>query len=1161
VFLDEAIVEKILPEDVWQVMLNKQILSSLRKWIENYHSSSSSDESIPYSWPVTDCMVDMAEECDNIETRESVLNLLALRGIFAKRERRDLTSFVARIFAINRFDQMESLLRQSTSNVNFEDLKTAVLDYCDGSTKPALFYDLVSGSGLDLEGRPTWMKLINEFKSLLHNQNDINCFLELCRTNNTYLVEGSWPTVMNFPLQHPFASLLLHRVNMSSLIGGEMETALKNLPMFTKTCGNNQGEPTVHQLLAGEVPINVESFFLWRQQGKQMELFPHFSNAELYSKHGMVTVIEWTFYLKQGRPFRTYFQAKRQEAVKMDVAIYPFAVQGIGQEDPFNIPASLSCVLFIEMLGQSSLPLRVTLDALDRIAHESIDRARLTVLSRNLLTDSSAARNLCDKLESIFLKNWNSSERTMLVENWHLPVEFANIYGLDLPIGFLQKCAITNEWLLFLLYIQRYAYTPKLLLTILNDFASPSKDHLLLIIQLLEPTFGLENADLYWLLLRGSISSLPLPECSFESVTLSAVLDPGQVFRRLCIYLHLHLPESVPLDLQHLNSESLGLLILALISTNRFDVAVEAFWIFVPDHILTRSLNWLAAFSKGSTNKTEMERWRDFVPPDLSRDDNFFSDSLEPYRLAFQIFSWGLSHLIQYPKRQLELVTLWAEVEPFTSLAADVPVPDFKLMAEIMRLCLFSDIELDVSNLMQGNLMAECQKAIQILLQKQLFDVALKLAKLADLPADLIFVTQLATQLDTQSDLPVAQTLSFRTAFWKKCSSLLKAHRVRPDVASRFFRESLTRTLCHLESHLVAGYALDWIRLVKPTPVNDVAELDLLWWQYRIEADLEGVAPPLVKLATDPPSFYPLLMAKLSEWTIPYLNSQSSYSDTFLHRVTEWIDQDLDRQDLMGAMKLSAMFGRKSTDLKLILLLIQVAENIIDLLQAGEKLADIIPSKGLETGWKDVQSFFDYVDSTWLKHGHGICQRLSICHQVSLALDLKYDYVMEHPRPVYVLKMLLETPSQSGGLSLAIGGHLSLARSWIATCRINAADVVTLVKDELIEVARTAHCKINATESNMVVSLLVAAFNRFVTLCSDPTQLGRELLESALVFERDNERSIAVELLIFAHSSFTLACDVENISTILTHARCFVERLSLDQQWLLITRLTTGIQR
>ena len=248
---------------------------------------------------------------------------------------------------------------------------------------------------------------------------------------------------------------------------------------------------------------------------------------------------------------------------------------------------------------------------------------------------------------------------------------------------------------------------------------------------------------------------------------------------------------------------------------------------------------------------------------------------------------------------------------------------------------------------MQGNLMAECQKAIQILLQKQLFDVALKLAKLADLPADLIFVTQLATQLDTQSDLPVAQTLSFRTAFWKKCSSLLKTHRVRPDVASRFFRESLTRTLCHLESHLVAGYALDWIRLVKPTPVNDVAELDLLWWQYRIEADLEGVAPPLVELATDPPSFYPLLMAKLSEWTIPYLNSQSSYSDTFLHRVTEWIDQDLDRQDLMGAMKLSAMFGRKSTDLKLILLLIQVAENIIDLLQAGEKLADIIPSKGL----------------------------------------------------------------------------------------------------------------------------------------------------------------------------------------------------------------------
>lgn len=80
-------------------------------------------------------------------------------------------------------------------------------------------------------------------------------------------------------------------------------------------------------------------------------------------------------------------------------------------------------------------------------------------------------------------------------------------------------------------------------------------------------------------------------------------------------------------------------------------------------------------------------------------------------------------------------------------------------------------------------------------------------------------------------------------------------------------------------------------------------------------------------------------------------------------------------------------------------------------------------------------------------------------------------------------------------------------------------------------------------------------------MCADPTQLGRALLEAALNLEVKNEWPVAVELLIFSHSSFTLACDVENIGQILNHARSLIDKLLLDQQWILITRLTTGIQR
>ena len=129
--------------------------------------------------------------------------------------------------------------------------------------------------------------------------------------------------------------------------------------------------------------------------------------------------------------------------------------------------------------------------------------------------------------------------------------------------------------------------------------------------------------------------------------------------------------------------------------------------------------------------------------------------------------------------------------------------------------------------------------------------------------------------------------------------------------------------------------------------------------------------------------------------------------------------------------------------------------------------------------------------------------------------------------------MLLEIPNQSG-LSPSITGHLNLARSWIGSQKIGANEVVDLVKNELILNARSAHCgQVNATETNMVVSLLRGQFNRYVTLCADPVWtalLGTRLLEAAIELERSNEFPIAVEAIIFSHSCFTLISDVEQIS-------------------------------
>lgn len=718
-------------------MLNKQILCSLRKWIESHPASNNGDDGIPYTWPVTSRMVDMAEECENHETRETVLNLLAVRGIFAERERVDLKAFVGRLLAIDRFDQMESILEQPSSNVSLLDLQSAVLDYCVQHVKPALFYDLSKVQDIDLTKCSTWMNLIRYFQRWLENPKDADLFSKVCRLNNDMLMEQSRLLGDDFWAEHPFVALFFNRNEATDI---PLERILKSLPMMSNEFCHPAGNPSLYQLLAGEVPVNVRQFFLWRQEGGNVEEdIPHFSRPSLCSDYGTTVSIDWTFYLRQGRPFRAFCHAPGKEN-KEEMALYPFAVQAIAQEDPFNIPVSQSCVLFIEMMSRDSFPLRLTLSVLDRIVRESVDRARLTTLSRTLLTDANVARTLTNELEDILLKNWESASGMRLIDTWHQAVEFSKAYGVDLPVGFLHKCSILNDWLLSLVYVQRYNYPSKQYQAALRDFLPSCRRHLQLAIQLLDhsstATSPSSEEPFYSWILKGSLSSSPraipfsVSNRSIESTVLTAVLDSKQIMPCLCLYLQFIAPEKTVFDPSQLNGETLGQLMQTLMSSGRFELMVEAFRIFIPDHLLTRTLNWLEDFRKGAAGREALQDLRDTISFSQTN-DAFFREPSDSLLLAFRTCVWALKHVILDPELQLEMVALWSDIQPFTALAVSTEIPDFHIMTEMIALCLDSGIELDIVNMTEGSLLKECEKAIGTLLENHQFEVALKLAKLA----------------------------------------------------------------------------------------------------------------------------------------------------------------------------------------------------------------------------------------------------------------------------------------------------------------------------------------------------------------------------------------------------------------------------------------------
>ena len=55
-------------------------------------------------------MIEAADQSANVETRETVLNLLAAQGIFSRRERSSLIDFIRRLHSIDRLDRVEELM-------------------------------------------------------------------------------------------------------------------------------------------------------------------------------------------------------------------------------------------------------------------------------------------------------------------------------------------------------------------------------------------------------------------------------------------------------------------------------------------------------------------------------------------------------------------------------------------------------------------------------------------------------------------------------------------------------------------------------------------------------------------------------------------------------------------------------------------------------------------------------------------------------------------------------------------------------------------------------------------------------------------------------------------------------------------------------------------
>lgn len=1128
---DASFIPHLEPREVWMVMIKQQILSGLRKWVDIQFASEAPTNSIPYCWPINDEMIDLVAESHSYETKETILNLLAFHGVVASSERQTLEKLIARLLKSQHWGFLEVILQKPKSNLSYQELVSIIVSYSNRQRKIGLLWDVLNFTNISSQSDvPAWMAFILE---LHHNKGFLSASsLEVAiRLNCHFLQEDR----------------TLLRTKFPSLTTGAIFSAC----------------------IQGDADQNAFSFYLSEQTFESPQNFenkatPFAPKIKAATDRMLNTPLSWDtekdhcakswFHLVPHlRPVEIYCRIKNSgtrhcESTKFSLtAAYSYGIAK--QKDTLRGIV----ILLLRMCKIECMPLDSYLNK-----QRSISRRRIRLGTK----EEAATKNLPGIELHVYEGDTKEAE-----SEYHLNDETLN--------ECLKSLVIVHEEQPHFLTIEEerkgiQAQSDETIKSLLRNFlvdrlqsSSPTVSSW----QLLHGIITNSASEL--LLLTDAPISLPGKRTLELMMYARVMTEYAQSLTCLFIYIAAQMPRNLKRHEPEPSVDAVCDVILQAVQLSKFDVVVEAFNVITPGHLLTYMLNWLDSYTR-NIPKAEEELLTDIVRSSKDRTEQLtfpvFCKMFHPTPLFLSSFC---KFVVRDVRKQLELLLGLARATMVFPVLGEV-FPNITHLTVIATACIEFRINIKTSALLSGNssvddFKRECEEVIKVLLRRKEFNRALEVAKSCGLPIDSILVSQLSSNLRRLLN-SIKPDFRSRSAFWSRCSNLFVDHRVRPEVASAFFMNSSKQAVSQYEKHAIIDHSLCWARrITKPTAEDEecVVKLEVSWWESKIEADTgESIYVSEELTASSSRQNFPMIRAKLEEIAMPFSrHSCANYSAHMKEEILKLIGLKLDNEDLFEAFKLSVIFKIDTKDLSLILLLMRMVESPSEYNQFLEEAKEIVPFDDSVTHVKDRFAALETIAGL-VSHGRPICDRLLVFYHVAVALDMSYTYVVEHKKPLCILKMLVEHSASSNLKFIpGLGGLFNLASRWAAASNISPSEIVLFVRDELIETVRCAQSKICDTEASMVISLLQGTFNRWVTLCKELTQLGVVLMASSLDLQKSGEWGTAVEVLIFAHSSFTLACNVESIRQVLNQARSFIDKLAAEKNWALITRLLTGLQR
>uniref|UniRef100_A0A8C2YHM3 SPG11 vesicle trafficking associated, spatacsin n=1 Tax=Coturnix japonica TaxID=93934 RepID=A0A8C2YHM3_COTJA len=908
------------PEALWMHLTAQHDWLNISSWIEEFepnHSLCGQNK-----WPpLTTGIVDQNTLCSGY-MRNDILNKLARNGIFVLSELEDFELLLQRLVSLGGVLQNPHPVPKYSAASGLDFHARFVLHCLEHNLQYMLYtyldyYSLTPSNcpildDKELHEAHPWFEFLVQCRGVASNPRDPKMIFQASLANAQILIPSNQASVSSMLLEGrtllALATTMYAPGGVDQVLQNEdtekplkkvdpqlLKMALSPYPklraaLFPPCTSHGILPPDIslYHLVQSLVPFDPSKLFGWQSTNTLAASdassdLPHFSSPELVNKYAIMERLDFLYYLRHGRPSFAFGTFLAQQLVKSKSPKQ--LIQQVGNEayllglSFFNTPSvAAACVCFLELLGLSSLKLRVDIKVANMIfsyktrneetRHNQIRESLVEQLMRLADGEKAATEEVLTSLEEAF---WDSIEHQGIKrtskdsrQRWSVVMQFCKLHTTKMSTSYLKECAKSNDWLQFIIQAQLYGYKPDEVASVLEGFAPIVQHHLMLALEKLpflrtaagapEGSAGSRHADgLFQILFRCQES--PNASCHLLAEglrehapvlsVLAACFPEADIIHCLCVWIITSVDNVTRSEAtKHIQSSvenhkwdlhDLSLIWKVLLREQKCQTLLRGFQLFLKDSPLLHILEMYdlcMSCKKYNEAKTKLDE---------------FQKQLTNVRIHFVPMQWLESQalfllelMMQQCRTEYELGKLLQLFAATDNLLLDGPY--------VKKLCALSEILKDSSVSIRCSMLTtcspetfqdECRSILEQLQERGLFSLARQVAELAELPADSVILRDLQLLRDV-GEWDREQT---RMKFWKKCNDSFERNSISSKAASDFFLNQ-ANLVCDpsahekissvTERHLLLTLAGHWLAKDVSVALDELEEIEKQVWICRI---------------------------------------------------------------------------------------------------------------------------------------------------------------------------------------------------------------------------------------------------------------------------------------------------------------------------------------